>query len=203
MPPLPVPARFRCADQSADILNREFCLSGVSKNAEGKLQLIHHQPETCAKLDCVTLKVEQVLTLEVKSEPHCDSAQGKLFDGAIRVSNLAQAFENGDGLRRGFHGGDFRWLGQAGLLAVGTLSGMTNAGVLRAPVFQPACEACDQRGVMLGRFCGVVRRAPEEPALLGSQLFGVYRLQFDPAQEGGQGALRGTFEGVLERPCPS
>jgi hypothetical protein len=195
------PLRFRCADSARDILDHELCLSALSKNLEGELRLLHHERETCDKLDCVTLKTESYLVLEVKGNEPCDSRPGALLDGVIRVKDLAQAHEDGDVNRRGFHGGEFRWQGQGGLLAVGTLSGMTNAGILRDPVFEPACERCDEHGVMTGRLCGVIRRSRENPRLVGCQVFGVYRLRFDPTEEGGSG-VRGTFEGVVVCECP-
>src|SRR5919206_582957 len=97
----------------------------------------------CEPLECETLKTEHLLLLEVKRY-ECDSQVAELFDGRIVVKDLATAYEDGDANRRGFHGGGFPWPGQSGLLAVGTLSGMTNAGILREP-FEPACERCDQR----------------------------------------------------------
>ena len=45
--------------------------------------------------------------------------------------------------QRGLHGGNFTWLGQR-LFATGTLSGITNAGTHRKPVFDPACQECHQ-----------------------------------------------------------
>ena len=201
--PLPPTHRFCCADTPPDILDHELCLSGLSKNLEGELRLLHHQRERCPKLECVTLKTEHFLALKVSSNEPCDSSQAKLLDGVIRVSDLAHAFEGGDGTRRGFHGGDFRWQGQGGLLVLGTLSGMTNVGTLREPVFEPACERCDERGVMQGRLCGVIRRSPKDPRLIGCQVFGVYRFAFEPSKEGGEGGIKGTLEGVIVCACPN
>ena len=50
-----------------------------------------------------------------------------------------------------------------------------------------------------GRFCGQV--TAEEPRLNGSQVTGVYRIRFDPTQQGGSGGVRGTVEGVVVRDC--
>ena len=69
-------------------------------------------------------------------------------------------------------------------------------------MFDPACERCDERGVMTGRLCGVIRRSRENQRLVGCQVFGVYRFQFDPTEEGGRGAIRGTLEGVVVCACP-
>ena len=201
--PLPPPPRIRCADSARDILQREICVTSLSKNVTGDLKLLHSERETCAKLDCVTLKTEHYLTLKVAPNRPCDAPLAKVLNGVLRVGDLAHAFQDGDGNRRGYHGGDFRWQGAAGLIAFGTVSGMTNAGILRAPVFDPACEKCDQPGIMIGRLCGTIQRAPEQPRLLGCQVFGVYRLQFDPGKDGGQGAVRGTVEGLVVCPCPT
>ena len=198
----PVPSRLRCADTSHDILDHELCLSNVSKNVKGELRPLHHERERCVPLKCETLKTEHFLVLETASNKPCDSPAARPLDGAIRIKDLATAYENGDGTRRGFHGGEFRWQGQGGLLAVGTVSGMTNAGVLREPVFKPACERCDERGVMTGRLCGVIRRAPKNRRLVGCQVFGVYRLRFDPGKDGGTGAVEGTIEGLIVCRCP-
>jgi hypothetical protein len=201
--PLPPPPRVRCPDTARDVLQREVCLQSFSKNLAGDIRPLHEERETCAKLDCVTLKTEHFLLAKVTANKPCDSAQAQVLDGVLRVSDLAHAFENGDGTQRGYHGGDFIWQGQAGLVAFGTLSGITNAGILRAPVFEPACEKCNQPGIMIGRLCGTIQRAPQQQRLLGCQVFGVYRFQFDPGKEGGQGAIRGTAEGVVICPCPT
>ena len=64
-----------------------------------------------------------------------------------------------------------------GVFATGTLSGITNAGTHRAP-FEPSCQPCHAPGFMEGRFCGVIRRSTDDPALLGCQVFGSYKLEF-------------------------
>lgn len=199
--PPPPPTRFRCPDSAREIIARHVCLSSFSKNVEGDLRLLHDEREKCAPLKCVTLKTEHFLTLKVIANKPCDSATGARLNGVFRVSDLAHAFENGDGNRRGYHGGDFRWNGQGGLIAVGTISGMTNAGILREPVFKPACEKCDNPGIMIGRLCGIIERA-QQRQLVGCNVFGTYRFQFDPGTTGGQGAIKGTVEGVIICTCP-
>ena len=197
----PAPTRLRCADSSRDILDNELCLNALSKNVKGDLRLVHAEEQTCEALECKTLKTEHLLLLET-ARHECDSDQAELFNGRIVVKDLATAFQDGDENNRGFHGGQFRWLGVGGLLAVGTLSGMTNAGILRAPVFERECESCREPGVMTGRLCGFIRRAPTAPRLRGCEVFGVYRLQFDPSEEGEQRRVRGTIEGVVVCRCP-
>jgi hypothetical protein len=196
----PAPTRLRCADSSRDILDNELCLNSVSKNVKGELRPVHHELERCVPLKCETLKTEHLLVLSAERW-ECDSRRGELLDGRIVVKDLATAYEGGSPKRRGFHGGDFRWLGRNGLLAVGTLSGMTNAGILREP-FDPACERCEEPGVMTGRLCGFIRRAPENPRLRGCEVFGLYRLRFEVTEEGGRGEVWGTIEGLIVCRCP-
>ena len=84
------------------------------------------------------------------------------------------------------------------MIATGTLSGVTNAGVHREPFFRE-CQRCDEHGVMEGRLCAQIRRAPRE--LVGCNIIGVYLLRFDANPKGGQGDVQGTFEGVIVSPC--
>jgi hypothetical protein len=201
--PPPPPTRFRCPDSAREIIARHVCLSSISKNLEGELRQLHSEEEKCAPLKCVTLKTEHFLGLKVTPNAPCDQGvAAKLLNGVFRVTDLAGAFENGDGTKRGYHGGDFRWNGAAGLIATGTISGTTNAGILREPVFQPACEKCDNPGIMIGRLCGVIQRA-EEKQLVGCNVFGTYRLHFDPGKTGATGAVRGTLEGLVICNCPA
>jgi hypothetical protein len=86
-------------------------------------------------------------------------------------------------------------------LVFGNLSGLTNAGTHREPVFQ-ACQPCDARGFMEGRFCGTIVRTTEA-GLLGCHVFGTYRIGFDPSEVGVVGRLRGTLEGLVVCDCVS
>jgi hypothetical protein len=52
---------------------------------------------------------------------------------------------------------------------------------------------------MEGRLCGQIRRGPGE--LLGCSVIGIYLLRFDAGRSGGEGAVQGTFEGVIVCPC--
>jgi hypothetical protein len=189
-----------CAEGSRDILEREICLSALSKNLKGELRPLQHERERCAKLRCVTLKTIHFLQLKVNTNQPCDSQTGRLLDGVLSVRNLATAFEGGDGTRRGVHEGDFIWKGSA-ITAVGTLSGITNAGTHREPIFKP-CQTCDAKGFMEGRFCGTIRKAARRQ-LVGCQVIGTYRFHFDPNRtEGGQGGIGGTLEGEIVCACP-
>ena len=76
---------------------------------------------------------------------------------------------------------------------------MTNVGTHRAPVFKE-CQSCDDIGVMEGRLCGQIA-STSHPALNGCQVMADYRIKFDPGVAGGQGAVRGTLEGVIICSC--
>jgi hypothetical protein len=188
----------RCADRPEDIRDTEMCLASLSKNLEGELRLLDRDLEQCAQPRCITLKTLHYLRMNVKTNDPCDSEPGRQLDGVFQVRDLTHAFMDGDGNRRGFHGGNFRWTG-SGLLAVGSISGITNAGTHREPVFDP-CQRCEAPGYMEGRFCGIVRRAQDQ-ALVGCQSIGTYRFRFDPSSGGGEGAIRGTLEGGIVCSC--
>ena len=189
-----------CTPGNRDILERNICLSALSKNLKGELKPLHHALERCAKLKCRTLKTIHFLELQVATNAPCDSDPGKLLDGTFILRNLITAFENGDGTRRGIHEGDFLWKGK-GAVAVGTISGISNAGTHREPIFKP-CQSCDARGWLEGRFCGTIRQS-QRPALRGCQLIGTYRFHFDPNKtDGGRGGISGTLEGEIVCACP-
>jgi hypothetical protein len=192
------PLTSHCPDAPELILDREICLSEISKDLEGDLRLLESEREECASPKCRTLKTVHLLELKVQSHRPCDSRPGRLLDGVFSVRDLAHAFARGDGNRRGVHAGNFRWRGR-NILVTGSISGITNAGTHRKPAFDD-CQECDGHGYMEGRFCGTVRKA-RALELVGCQVIGVYRLRFDPSREGGSGAVRGTLEGVLVCPC--
>jgi hypothetical protein len=184
------------ADTAKSLAEDVLCLDALSKDARGELTPVSAEREECRQLDCVTLETTHTLRLEL-GRHDCDSDLSGVLDGTLLVHNLTTVFVNADPQGRGVHAGDFRWSG-SGVRIVGTITGMTNVGTHRQPAFEPV-QQCDARGFMEGRFCGRVRAA--EPRLNGSQVTGVYRLRFDPTQEGGQGGVRGTVEGVVLRIC--
>jgi hypothetical protein len=189
-----------CKPGSRDLLERTVCLSALSKNLKGELRPLQHERERCAKLRCVTLKTLHFVRLKVNTNRPCDSRTGVLMDGELTIRDLATAFEGGDGTKRGVHEGNFIWKGRS-LVAVGTLSGITNAGTHRKPPFD-ACQTCDAKGFMEGRFCGTIQKS-ERPQLRGCQVTGTYRFHFKPTRaEGGQGGIAGTMEGDIVCPCP-
>lgn len=186
-----------CLDEPGVILKSRMCLEALSKNARGRFSPPKDEIQTCKKPLCKTLKTVQ--TLEVEIEPwKCDSKLGDRFNGRFIVERFVSAYEEGDGNRRGIHTGDFKWIGQ-GVVAEGRISGVTNAGTHRRPVFDD-CQPCDAHGYMEGRFCGVVTET-QVPELEGCHLLGTYRFRFDPTSRGADGGMEGTFEGELLCPC--
>jgi hypothetical protein len=153
----------------------------------------------CRALECVTVLAATKARLEVK--PHdCDSKLSNVLDGELELADFVHVWDSKTS-EHGFHSARFRWKGRDAVFA-GELSGMTNAGTHRLPIFK-ACERCRIRGVDEGRLCGTVEKT-EVKELEGAQVFGIYRLKYAPAA-GSQlpgGRLAGSFEGLLVRPCP-
>ncbi len=69
-----------CTPGNRDLLERNICLSALSKNLKGELKPLHHALERCAKLKCRTLKTIHFLELRVTTNAPCDSPPGRLLD---------------------------------------------------------------------------------------------------------------------------
>jgi hypothetical protein len=196
---------MHCKDSPTYILDQPMCLFPLSKETDqeglGELRLVLADQETCDD-NCRTLKTIHELDLPLQSSnvDRCDSPRAEPLNGRLHVCDLTHALADGAFDHRGFHGGTFTWLGQR-LLATGTLSGITNAGTHRKPVFDPACQDCHQPTFMEGRFCGVIRRAASDPALIGCQVFGTYRLQFEGSLRERSTPIRGVLEGLVVCEC--
>lgn len=186
-----------CADDPNMLLETTVCLSELSKNLSGEMHLLERDVERCRAPECETLKTVHLLRVEV-TRHDCDSELAKALNGVFYVRDLVHAFIGGDGNNRGVHTGNFRWRG-ARVVAAGTISGITNAGTHREPVFDP-CQTCDAHGYMEGRFCGSILKA-QSRGLVGCSMVGTYRFRFDPGKEGGHGAISGTLEGALVCRC--
>ena len=187
-----------CLDDPGTILQQEMCLNALSKNGDGKLILRDSKLHKCHAPACQTLKTVHELQLFLHTNPPCDTPITKSFDGDLKVERLVTAFDR-DGTHRGFHAGDFVLTGPAGLTVTGRLSGVTNLGTHRPPIFQ-ACQQCNEHGVMEGRLCGQVIKT-NDPALKDCQIIAAYRIRFDSSTTGGQGGIRAVIEGVLICPC--
>lgn len=192
--------RFQCFDDPAIILKQPMCLSNLSKDLTGRLTRPRARRERCRTPACETLKTLQALELKLAPHLPCDAESNFQFSGKLVVKRLVSAFER-DGGRRGFHSGDFTWTGALGLKVAGRLSGVTNVGTHRKPAFTD-CQTCDTRGVMEGKLCGRVVSS-RDPTLRGAQVIAAYRVRFKPSEEGAQGDVRATLEGVVIRFCRS
>ncbi|HEX8083557.1 MAG TPA: hypothetical protein VF529_04650 [Solirubrobacteraceae bacterium] len=174
------------------------CLKPMSKDMRGELDLVESELEQCEKLDCETLEARHRFKFEVGGAGECDSEIGRLLDGVL-YGTLTHKFVDGNGMRRGVHEGSWRLKGA--VVASGRLTGVTNAGTHREPVFEP-CQKCEAPGVMEGMLTGTIR-GPETSDFLGCRIRCAYRIRFDPSKSGGDGAASGTLEGALVCTCPS
>lgn len=184
-------ATFQCFDDPKAILEKAFCVTHVSKNLKGKLDLTSMKDQKCKEPKCQTRRVAHTLTVDV-TRTVCDSDQSKFLDGSL-TTRLSTAFDT-DGMHRGFHAGDFTWTGVNGLTITGRMSGITNTGTHRKPIKD--CQTCRDRGIMEGKLCGEVIK-PGDTKMKGCQVIGAYRIKFDPSEKGGSGAVVGTIDGVI------
>src|SRR6266545_6224720 len=100
----------QCIDDPATILQKEWCLSALSKDLTGNLSLSDSKSHQCQTPLCKTLKTVHRLKLNAVGHPPCDSHLSHALDGDIAVERLVTVFEQ-DGMHRGFHTGDFVWKG--------------------------------------------------------------------------------------------
>jgi hypothetical protein len=187
----------RCLDEPAIIFKQRMCVNAVSKNFKATIKLVDKDEQKCDKPECGTLKTIHALKIGVVSNNPCDSKLGKTLTGTIVVERLASAFDQ-NGAHRGFHAGDFVWK-TATFVAEGRMSGVTNAGTHRKPIFND-CQPCDARGFMEGRICGEIVDT-KKPELKGCQIIGTYRMRYTPTATGPNAGGQGTIEAVLVCPC--
>jgi hypothetical protein len=160
---------MRCQDGSTYILDQALCLYEISKDIrEGSLRPALHDRELCPDRRCETFKTIHQLDLELQAGP-CDSERSRPHNGRLYSCDLTHALNprNGTSDGRGFHGGAFTWAGQ-GFLASGTLSGIANAGTHRDPIFDPACQRCDEIRFMEGFVCTGPQEVSEPSSAGGS-----------------------------------
>src|SRR5687768_16111827 len=99
------------------LIDRVVCVTPLSKDLEGGLDLVHSERESCRTLRCKTLETQHHLKLRV-ARHDCDADVAKLLDGTLASGDLVHKFADADGNRRGIHEGTFRWSG-SGTLATG------------------------------------------------------------------------------------
>ena len=185
-------------DDAPKLWNQRMCLEPVSKNLRGELHLLKNERQECETPPCVTLKTDHALKLEIFSHDPCDSEVGQRLDGVFVVRELVHAFNEPTAESRGIHTGAFTW-STGSIEIVGEMSGMTNVGTHREPVFDP-CQECHDPGYMEGRLCGRIVKA-EDKRLVGCLVTAVYRLRFDHSVEFQDTAVQGTLEGAVVCPC--
>jgi hypothetical protein len=187
----------QCLDDPGTILEKNSCLSALSKNLEGKFDLVNATAHTCRLPDCQTLKTVHKMVFVPHPNAPCDPHLPAPFDGRITVARLVTAFIKSE-KGRGFHAGDFDWAA-TGLRVQGRMSGVTNVGTHREPAFKD-CQSCDQVGVMEGRLCGQVVES-KDGSLAQCQIVAAYRIHFEPAPVGIMKFVGGTLEGIISCLC--
>jgi hypothetical protein len=179
--------------------SQRHCLADVSKNLEGQVLVVSADHHQCQAPGCETLTLVQHVRMKLATHA-CDSPQSAVLDGVVVIRDLTTVFGATRPDVRGVHAGHFYWTPATGGRIVGTLDGITNAGILRAPA-APDAEPCSQRGVLTGRFAGTGRNVPQI-AVPEFTIDAVYRIDWTPdATVRATTPLVGTLEGALILPC--
>jgi hypothetical protein len=188
-----------CFDNPDDVLGSDTCVIALSKDVHGETELQSSTEHVCAKSGCVTLRTHGVLKVALAGNAPCDHALAQELSGSLFIQTLATAYEK-DGRGRGVHAGDFKWISAKKDEIDGRISGITNAGLVRAKPFTPGFENCVSEGILVGRLCGRVVKALN-PELTGAQVVATYRFHTTSTPKGESGPVVGTLEGVLITPC--
>ena len=188
-----------CFDDPQEILSSDTCVATLSKDLNGKTALQSSTKHVCAKTGCVTLRTQGELKLTVAGHAPCDAGLAGSLTGSLVIKTLATAYQK-NGLGRGVHAGDFRWVTLKKDEIDGTISGITNGGLVRTAPFGPGVEKCVSEGILYGRLCGRVVKT-FNPELEQAQIVATYRLKTAATAKGESGAVVGTLEGVLITPC--
>jgi hypothetical protein len=187
-----------CFDDPKLIFSESVCILSVSKDIKGELSPPKQREQVCNEQHCETLHTLCKLEATLHTDPPCDSERARILDGRLVVRDLATAYDINI-KRRGVHAGDFTWTGR-GIEVSGRMSGITNAGILRGNVFEPACEKCLEPLVMVGRICGTVSRA-SDPHIARASIVAVYRFQLLEPHPNEPTRFKGTLEGALVPRC--
>jgi hypothetical protein len=191
-----------------ELVYGNYCVHEVSKDLDGQVALLYGDYPPCSSLNCNPLMELQFLRLDARSNPSCDSQPpGLALDGPIRVKDFATVFTGPKEDLRGVHAGQFDWTPTVGGRITGTLEGISNAGVLRPPIFRDECENCHAPGIVSGHLFGTGKGVPGVP-VPDFQVEAMYRLAWDPLAWDPTipilptAPVRGTLEGVLILTCP-
>ena len=188
-----------CFDNPDDIVGSDTCVVSLSKDVKGETALQTSTKHTCKTSGCVTLRTRGVLKVQLTGNAPCDHGIAGEFSGSLAIKTLATAYEK-DGRGRGVHAGDFEWVTLKKDVVEGRISGITNAGLVRAAPFAPGFEKCVSEGILVGRLCGRVVKSPN-PQIVGAQVLATYRLHTTATPKGESGPVVGTLEGVVITPC--
>jgi hypothetical protein len=205
-----------CKDSARYILGQRLCFYPLSKDVEGGqlLKLLDGPQEYCEERECWSYKIVHELHANIitnRTEPedlNCQASPTDRLNGRLSVCKLVHTLSSiNDPDCRAFHGGDFTWVDSAnGILVEGSLSGITNAGTHRLPLPPPRgceqpCQRCSAPGFMEGRFCGSIVLSETDGWLVGCQVVGLYKLQFDGDFRTDSANVIGVIEGGILYEC--
>ena len=171
------------------------CLTQISKDLNGTLQVSKREPQICTGPGCETLKIFAAIQAQVTSHDPCD--QHPELDSNL-TGELLFAFQVREA-GRGLFLGQAEWRNDKGLVLPGTMSEIVNAGTHRRPAAQ-CDELCNERERITGMFEGVVRNGPQHQ---GCILLASYALRLHPDIPSLDTSFQGTVEGLLICPCSS
>jgi hypothetical protein len=203
-----------CKDSASYLLGQRLCFDPLSKDVVdgSELRKVLEGPvEVCRERECVSYKFVHELHLNItinRTEPEdldCQALPSDRLNGRLSVCNLVHTLSSSIDVRRSraFHGGDFTWIDSTnGIVVEGSLSGITNAGTHRLPLPPPRgceqpCQRCSAPGFMEGRFCGSIRLSAFDGSLVGAQVVGLYKLQFDGRLKDDRADVIGVMEGGI------
>jgi hypothetical protein len=194
----PVAAKSSMPDSEV-LRSQESCLAAVSKDLDGEATVVEASRRACRTPACESLMLVQHLRLKLVTQP-CDSQLALTLEGSLVIQDLTTLFSGRNSDARGVHVGHFYWTPSGGGRIVGTVEGVTNAGLLRLPT-DPDAESCERVGVLAGYLSGLGKNVPSIP-VPEFRLFGLYRISWDAdGTLQHTSAMRGSFEGVLVQPC--
>ncbi len=179
--------------------SQQNCVAELSKNLDGQALVVEANSRRCRTPACESLTLVQHLRLRLATHA-CDSPQGLVLDGSIVIRDLTTVFAGARPHLRGVHAGRFYWTPTGGGRIVGTMEGVTNAGLLRAPAV-PDAEMCDRPGALTGYLTGTGRNVPQI-SVPEFTVEAAYRIDWTPdATPQSTAAMVGILEGILILPC--
>ena len=182
------------------VFESKECFDEISKIiSRGAIKRIGEpRYDSCEYPACKSFKVKHNFACVLRSNLECDSKVGKLFTDRFTRPNFTSEIIQGlilNGEGRGVHQGKFTIGGSDGLIAAGTLGGITNAGTHQtAPI---DCESCKVKGHMEGRLAGNITKG----SLNWGRIFASYMIIFEHSIDFRDTMAKGTLEGIIVRDC--